>query len=575
MTRPSVKTLLDEATGSLRDATPGAARARLETLAVLSDRSFRAPHLLRRYHDLLCFLRAYPDDRQVLLAAQAELDRLGERIRSAGEDVAEALLDSGIDGTPVVFEFTYEAAVKLVGAFPGELEIDWDAWEEPEKLDELLVHLITHAEIQTFDEGEIATAEWVRMAKGAFPGTDAEWLIREVERTDLPHLVRKQLYDAAGVPVRWDLSGSAGSVTRCRIDSAPIAYRAETPRPVMTSAAAEIVRPVRRLRCVPSRDGLRLVQQAVAAIGARHREVYAFNYGNPGEVWLADLSRGVRVLVIGVEPERRFNLEGNYGFVAFKNGVPVSYGGASPLFHQANTGVNVFPAYRAGGEAQFIFTQVLRTFRSLFGNTRFVVNPFQFGGDNPEAIASGAFWFYHKLGFVPVDEEIRALADSELAKRRRRKGHRSDPRTLRRLAAGDLLLSLRGDRSEHAFPEAWLGRLAQGVTERLGASPSSRGRLTRARRITREIARRLGVRGWAGWTRAERTAFHRLAPVVSLVDDLDDWTAEEKRRLVGVIRAKAGERERDYARALRDHGRFRRSLAAWCVRHQAARDEGA
>ena len=59
------------------------------------------------------------------------------------------------------------------------------------------------------------------------------------------------------------------------------------------------------------------------------------------KLYLADVGHGIRVLVIGVTPERRFNLEGNYGFVAFKNGVPLSYGGASPLFAQANTGVNV------------------------------------------------------------------------------------------------------------------------------------------------------------------------------------------------------------------------------------------
>jgi len=409
----------------------------------------------------------------------------------------------------------------------------------------------------------------VRLAKGAFPGTDAEWLIREVEKTDLPHLIRKQLYDAAEVPLRWNLAGSTGSVTRCGIESGPVVYRGRQPPRARIPAADEVARPIRRLQCAPPGEGLRLIHTAVAAIGARHREVYAFNYGHPEEVWLADTGHGVRVLVIGVEPERRFNIEGNYGFVAFKNGVPVSYGGASPLFHQANTGVNVFPAFRAGGEAQFIFTQVLRTFRALFGNSRFVVNPFQFGGDNPEAIASGAFWFYHKLGFVPVDAEIRALADAELAKRRRRKAYRSDPRTLRRLAAGDLLLSLRGDRSERAFPETWLGRMAQGVTERLGASASVAGRLASARRITREIVKRLRVRDWRRWSAAEREAFHRMAPIVNLVQDLDAWTPEEKRRLVRVIRAKAGRRERDYARALRDHARFRRSLAAWCRASQA------
>ena len=34
---------------------------------------------------------------------------------------------------------------------------------------------------------------------------------------------------------------------------------------------------------------------------------------------------------------------------------------------------------------------------------RFVVEPSQFGGTNKEGLLSGAFWFYYRLGFRPID----------------------------------------------------------------------------------------------------------------------------------------------------------------------------
>ncbi|MFO1316643.1 MAG: hypothetical protein U1F58_13655 [Burkholderiales bacterium] len=54
--------------------------------------------------------------------------------------------------------------------------------------------------------------------------------------------------------------------------------------------------------------------------------------------------------------------------------------------------------------------RILRAFHTLYGSGRFVVNPYQFGAGNAEAIASGAFWFYYRLGFRPAHALTRALA---------------------------------------------------------------------------------------------------------------------------------------------------------------------
>jgi hypothetical protein len=66
------------------------------------------------------------------------------------------------------------------------------------------------------------------------------------------------------------------------------------------------------------------------------------------------------------------------------------------------------------------------------------VDPYQIGHENEEAIESGAFWFYYKLGFRPASTEHARLALREEEKIARTPGYRTSPATLRRLAAAPL-----------------------------------------------------------------------------------------------------------------------------------------
>ncbi|MGH8458006.1 MAG: hypothetical protein ACRESV_01540, partial [Nevskiales bacterium] len=61
-------------------------------------------------------------------------------------------------------------------------------------------------------------------------------------------------------------------------------------------------------------------------------------------------------------------------------------------------------------------------------------DPYQLGKDNEEGIASGAWWFYYKLGFRPRAAQARGILRRELARMKARSKHRSSARTLRKLA---------------------------------------------------------------------------------------------------------------------------------------------
>ena len=68
------------------------------------------------------------------------------------------------------------------------------------------------------------------------------------------------------------------------------------------------------------------------------------------------------------------------------------------------------------------------------------------------------------------------------------------------------------------------------------------------------------MRSLRGWSPGERLAWERWAPVVALIRGVEGWSAEERRALAGVIRAKGGERESDFVWAFDAHPKLRRAI---------------
>jgi len=94
---------------------------------------------------------------------------------------------------------------------------------------------------------------------------------------------------------------------------------------------------------------------------------------------------------------------------------------------------NTFSTYR-DGEAARIFARTLAMARRVFGSKVFRIGPYALGHRNPEAIDSGAWWFYYKLGLRPRTAAARRLARRELKRWRAQPAYRSSRATLEALA---------------------------------------------------------------------------------------------------------------------------------------------
>jgi hypothetical protein len=532
----------------------GRARKR-ELLAALATAKTLRAGALRQLHESLCFLQAYPDDGDILARVDQLLRGFPDRLRALPARALGRLHDSGIAGSTIEYPFGLPMSRWLATRLGDGVDVAWSGVADEAPIAEALDLLVTPAERDAFSEGGITVRQWVAIARAGRPLTDLQVLIEAFDRAALEPELRDWLYESLALPIRARLDGRSsrtfakGSAGRLRFQRAPL-------RRSGIRLAREATRPLtgwRRASPALARD---LVEIARIAMATRSRELHAFSYPNPDDVIVGDLGRGLQGSLIGLAPASRLPFEGYYAFLVVRNGVPVAYGGGWCLFDTLEFGFNVFESFRQG-ESAFILGQVLRAYHHVFRMRTVVVDPYQLGAENLEALRSGAFYFYHRLGFRPRDPEVLAILDGELAKIAVDRRYRSPIAVLRRLARGEAYLTLPGGSPE---PERRVRarELAGLVTREIARQGDRRAAV---RTALRRVAGILSVARWKSWPEPARKAFETWALVLALVPSLERWSVQERRSLVRLIRAKSDSSEGPYVRRLARHARLRRSLA--------------
>jgi hypothetical protein len=520
-------------------------------LALQALRLTKAAGVAALHEDLL-FIVAFPGSAAVRRLALRMLRGIAARVRALPHRERLALEDSGIAGAVTRHVFPFPVARWLAGH--ATAEIDWRALDDPAKLDPIVGPLLTAAEREAFDSGEYATRDFAALAQPRVARSAFHWLTQGSPASRVA-----DAWDAAEVPVAWRQEDGAWSVTHNALRDRTPVMREGMRRPGL-DVGAEIGKPLEAIERLPRARARRVIDVARAALAARCREVNAMTWPNLDEVWWCDLGEGAALAVIGIAAPQRLTLETNTGYVLFANGVPIGYGGVTPLFRQANTGINIFDPFR-GSEAAFLWMQMLRAFHALYGSGRFVVNPYQFGAGNAEAIKSGAFWFYYRLGFRPASRDMRTLAQREAARMATDRAYRSDAKTLRALASGDLHLDLPGFAAHDHFDEALLPRIGALAARALATQPVlARERALRG--VVRAVAHDLRIDDVARWTPGERRGLGLLAPIVAALPDVAAWRDEDRAALVKMLRAKGAPQERRFAHACAAAPKFFNALRA-------------
>jgi hypothetical protein len=536
-------------------------RALEKTLSRLSQQRFKDAEPLIRFHELLLFVRAYPQNERVRNLAENLLKDFGQRVAAlhdADMDLTplESPEVSGIAGTFVTDTFTYPIVRWLTQRHPSRLKLDWEWFEDENRLSETWPRFMPLLEEDAFVEANVPYQQWLHKAQGA--ANEVAWLISRFESLKKTDRETAELFDSQKLYVTWTppyratRTGMRWSVPEKRIfyHREPLIQRREV------SFKDELEKPSPTLELLSPDQGERLLDLAREASTIRYRELYGFTHGDPARVFKTPLGRGVDLFITSLPPQARLPLRAYHAAMIFKNGVVVGYFEGLSLFERMESGFNLYYTFR-DGETAWLYARTLNVFRHLLGVTAFAIDPYQIGYENEEGIESGAFWFYRKLGFRPTSPDILKLVTQEEKKIASRSGYRTTAQTLRKLAAGPMIYEL-DQESSGDWDRFQLRNVGLAVQRRIAAKfngDSERMREDSLKRLTRLLdspAERNNVNARSAWS--------GFAVTLSLVEDLGDWSKTEKQLLTRIIRAKARGDESSYSKLMQKHPRLRNQL---------------
>jgi hypothetical protein len=432
----------------------------------------------------------------------------------------------------------------------------WDVEAQYRRLGAALPRFVPLLEDDSLVEADTPYLSWLGSA-AAGDGREWEWLLQRVEDAPIPIAQKSEIYDALEIQVEWELVDCAASRTRARRATNGSFFH-ETPliRRNQVSLADEFQSAPIEMRLLSRREGEEILDMCREAVTVRYRELYGTTRGDPAQVYEGDAGRGIQIFFWGLPPDRRLPLRAYHAGFTLKNGVPVNYIEGISLFEWMEVGFNTFYAYR-DGETAWIYSKALHLLHQLTGVTCFSVYPYQLGHENEEAIQSGAFWFYRKLGFRPGQPELLALTHKEERKMVLAPKHRTSPRTLRRLASGHAFYEI-GEQPKGRWDAFSTRNLGFAVQRHMAADYGGDPDAMRLR-TSAALARILNVAP-ESWKAVEQVSFENFAMFLSLVPDLPHWTSLQREALVDVIRAKASAHEADYLHLLQRHDTLRDTL---------------
>ncbi|MBI5512070.1 MAG: hypothetical protein HY903_25205 [Deltaproteobacteria bacterium] len=569
--RGSASAWLSELERLKTDFTAGRSDRKLALLAALADARLPTARQVHRLHEALCFMRAYPDDARILRTVERLLHQFADR-----RDLRRhrrALANSGIAGTSIHFPFFSPAAVWLTTTWPDALRFDRRRLRGADGLAPYLERLALFAETMGLDELPLSVTEWIDAMRGP-QETDAGFVARAFHHIDAEPRLLEALYDDLDLPCVLSPGPDTPARGRLKLDFLPVRWQTRPLRRERPDLAVEIRKPPHRVQRASRVEARRVIKLARSMMVCMERDLDVFSYASDADVCFADCGAGLCFAFIGFVPERRLMLEALYGYVALQNGVALGYGTVASLFGTAELAFNMAATFR-GGETAHVFGRLCACARALFGADSFSLTPYQIGDDNPEAVKSGAWWFYQKLGFRPQSAALLRLMRRELRAMRRDPGHRSAPATLKELATESVYFHL-GRRRDDVLGLVPIGnvglQLTRFLAERYGAE-----RRQGVAELVRHAARLLAVRSLAPLGRDERLAFARFAPLVCLLPGIERWSAKERGAFFEVVRAKGGRSELEYARRFDAHAKLRRALVTLAARgpDPGARGRGA
>ncbi len=442
------KTILNELQKCLSTFNETSELNKLEQLQALSQLPIKGLKEINQYHTILLFILGYCESERLQKKALQEMERLCNSLTKLNAWHLQSLTGSGIAFTTTEGAYSLSLIKYFAQNHPSIIAFhSFDKSGIHPK--EILKPILNELEFELISDEKLNAQKWIEKASGTKNKNEILlWLVHSFEQLNTDEFTKDYLFESLKLYISFNpqinnksnflynknFSKSFGNLSFIkpfyhsegllkRFDEKEIVHKR------MPSA-----------KKLSSNQKKEIIEKSRIALLLLNRETDPITYCNEDGINYYELEHGLSIALFSMLPQRRFPLESYIGFMMFKNGYPMAYGGGWLLGNRSLLGINIFEAYR-GGESAFVFSQLLRTYKQCFGANYFEVEPYQFGKNNPEGIQSGAFWFYYRFGFRPVDKELYKLAENEFGKIQNNKTYRSSFDTLRLFTKSNLAVN--------------------------------------------------------------------------------------------------------------------------------------
>ena len=208
----------------------GASPAPLERLLAQAAKArILEPEDLIRLHETVLFLRAWPASAEVARLADELLCAFGDRVAAAeGGEGPSPIRARGLGDRRHVAHrgFGCDVARSLAARYPRNVDIAWDAVDQPDRLGPVLCRLLPMMAEDWPVEAHAPFRDWVRGAHCA-DVTDLGWLLSALDGLEAAGRARADLYDSLGLPLTWQIGDLAASRSRMRLAGSEFSCQVE------------------------------------------------------------------------------------------------------------------------------------------------------------------------------------------------------------------------------------------------------------------------------------------------------------------------------------------------------------
>lgn len=496
--------------------------------------------ILKQYHDLLLFLKAYPDNKKMLQLVNEELQRIVKEINNINNtnnnNLQQQLWGSGIAGTSLIGQYSYLVTKWMQNKFHKNVSFD-SCTGEPVTGAAILHQLYPRIEYYFTTQQQYSLQKRMKFLNGNNL-YQLQNLLELFDKNFKDEKVAEILFDQLKIFTEWKLNDPVFNRTFIKGLPHPIFYHNGLDK--KTTFANFISSTYPKPTALSVKEKNHLLDVAKASLAFYYRETEPITLAAANEVKFFKFSRGISIALFGMKPSRILSMESYIGYLVFKNSVPVAYGGGWMFGDRCKIGLNIYPPFRKG-ESALIFAEVLRLYHHFYKQQRFVVMPYQFGKGNKEGLQSAAFWFYYKTGFRPADEKIASIAAEEF-----KYNKKSSEKLLKLFTKSKMELKINPVLSSDLDPEQLSKLITQMITNKFNGNRQKA--IHSCASVLKQV---LPIYEQNRNSKTHQAHFEQFSLLFALIPGIENRSKLEKKQLAEIIFAKGGDEKKYIEKTIR------------------------